>query len=98
MHPSSLEQQIVEVLKVCLWRLSVATEDGRLWERVLDLCCDGAVCEQHELLDERVGLELLLLLDIDRVRGLGTLEVDCGGKGRASELMLEEREREQGGN
>ena len=76
MHPPSLEEQIVEVLKVRLGWLTVPTKDGRLREGVLDLCGHRAVGEQHELFDQRVGLELLLLLDVDRVGRLGRLEVD----------------------
>lgn len=54
----------------------VTTKNSRLREGVLDLGSDAAVGEQHELLDETVGLEHLLLLDVDRIGRLRTVEVN----------------------
>lgn len=46
------------------------------WEGLLDLGRHTDVCQQHELLDQAVGLPLLLLLDIDRLGALGRVEMD----------------------
>jgi len=54
----------------------VTTKNSSLREGVLDLGSDTAIGEQHELLDETVGLEHLLLLNVDGIGGLGTVEMD----------------------
>ena len=47
-----------------------------LWEGLLDFPCNTNVSEQHELLDQAVGLSQLLLLDIDRIGRFRTIEMD----------------------
>jgi hypothetical protein len=53
-----------------------APQDGGGGELLVDALGDADVGEQHELLDQAIGLEKLLLLDVDRPRRLGRVKVD----------------------
>lgn len=50
-------------------------------ELVVDPLSDADVGQQHELLDQAVGLPHLLLLDVDRFGALGALHVDLDLRG-----------------
>jgi len=54
----------------------VTTKNSGLREGVLDLGRDAAVGEQHELLNETVGLKHLFLLDVDGIGRLWTIEMN----------------------
>ena len=72
----ALAEDVLEHVKVGgRWR-AVTTEDGRLRETLVDAVGHADVGEEHELLDEAVGLELLLGLDVDRTGRLGRVEMD----------------------